>query len=198
MARNTTGNDTVMITLFPAAEEAAERRRRASLPPLPDRQTGAKRRWPVSPEQPAYQPVTVLGKPLLWLREDVVAFAMIALGPNRVETVLASLPLDAAPDDRWVTMADGQMVCDRSGAFMRLTDWLFPLGESRSAGQRSNRRMPEGLANQKIARDPAYDLSDMDDESLVQTYRRYARQASHPVTLACVAELARRHSSLAC
>jgi hypothetical protein len=198
MARSTTALDKGMITLFPAAEEAAERRRQEALPQLPDRQTGARRRWPASPAMPAYQPVTVLGKPLLWLREDVMGFAMIALGPSRVETILAAMPLDAAADDHWVTMPDGQMICDRSGTFIRTADWLFPSGQSREPVTMLSRRVPDAGARQKLERDPAYDLSDMDDDSLAQTYRRYCRQPNHPVTLACVQELARRHGSLAC
>jgi hypothetical protein len=198
MARSTGDLGNVMITLFPAAEEAAERRRRAALPPLPERQTGARRRWPVSPDQPAYQPVTVLGKPMIWLRDDVMAFAMIALGPGRVETILTALPLDAAADDHWVTMPDGQMICDRSGAFMRMADWLFPSGQTRTPMPRLARRVPDAGARQKIEHDPAYDLSDMDDDSLAQTYRRFCRQPNHPITLACVQELAKRHGNLAC
>lgn len=198
MARNITGKDTVTITLFPAAEEASERRRLAALPPLPERPTGARRRWPLSPEHPVCQPVSVLGKPVVWLREDVVGFAVIALGPGRVETILAAMPLDAAADDRWLTMPDGQMVCDRSGTFMRTADWLFPSGEARTPVPFLNRRLADAGARQKLTQDPAYDLSDMDDESLAQTYRRYCRQANHPVTLACVQELAKRHGSLAC
>lgn len=198
MARSTTGTDKVTITLFPAAEEASERRRLASLPPLPERPTGARRRWPVSPDRPVYQPVTVLGKPLVWLREDLVDFAIIALGPSRVETILAAMPLEAAADDRWITMPDGLMVCDRSGTFMRTADWLFPSGQSRTPVQFLNRRLPDAGARQKLTQDPAYDLSDLDDESLAQTYRRFCRQTNHPVTIACVQELAKRHGSLAC
>ena len=167
----------------------------ADLPPVPTRQGGLRRRWPTAPAAIAYQPVSAWGRSPIWVRRDLLAFAVIALGPARVTTIVAALATEPGSVDPWVVLPGGENVRDRSASFSRVADRLFPPGPEPMARVRAD-RTPTVL--DKVQRDPAYDLSDMDDESLIGTYRRFGRRPYHPVALACLRELTRRQTNLAC
>ncbi|MBC7543919.1 MAG: hypothetical protein H7338_14435 [Candidatus Sericytochromatia bacterium] len=196
MARIRQTGDMAPVTIFPQ-QPGMQSGTTASLPQT-QRQAGKRRLWPSPSSSSSFQLISALGKPSVWVRKDVLDFAMIALGPSRMETIVAAMPIDAAIEDRWVTMADSEMIRDRSVTFVRMADSLYPTGETQAPLQRLSRQAPDRAAQTKLEHDPAYDLSDMDEAGLMRTYRIFCRQPHHPVTLACVRELARRQSSLAC
>lgn len=155
----------------------------------------ARRAWPRD-RMAGMGSVSVPGMPRFWLRQDVLAYALIAFGPQRVQTIVAAIAPEAASDDRWFSLPNRQRVCDRTGAFIRMADFLYPTGQIDQRFSRPSEPPARRIAD-KLAHDPAYDLSDMDLDGLLRTYRRFCRQPLHPVTVACLREMARRQVSLA-